>query len=162
MTHDYNAILADMVATTREAGALTLEHFKRFRDLEIGVKGPGDFVSDADRESETLRGDSREGIRRSEPARADGGRHGLSPGGYGDHPGSGARVRPWRVTASGYASYPRCGACPRVDRKGFGPYAGAQLFRDASASACNSKASRYLCRPGCAVARLLTPYWEGV
>lgn len=54
MTHDYNAILADMVATTREAGALTLEHFKRFRDLEIGVKGPGDFVSDADRESETL------------------------------------------------------------------------------------------------------------
>ncbi len=43
-----------MVATTREAGALTLEHFKRFRDLEIGVKGPGDFVSDADRESETL------------------------------------------------------------------------------------------------------------
>lgn len=54
MTYDYNAILADMVATTREAGALTLEHFKRFRDLEIGVKGPGDFVSDADRESETL------------------------------------------------------------------------------------------------------------
>ena len=54
MTHDYNAILADMVATTREAGALTLKHFARFRDLEIGVKGPGDFVSDADRESETL------------------------------------------------------------------------------------------------------------
>lgn len=54
MSYDYHAILADMVATTREAGALTLEHFKRFRDLEIGIKGPGDFVSDADRESETL------------------------------------------------------------------------------------------------------------
>ncbi|KKB81125.1 extragenic suppressor protein SuhB [Devosia soli] len=54
MTYDYHAILEDMAATTREAGALTLKHFKRFRDLEIGVKGPGDFVSDADRESETL------------------------------------------------------------------------------------------------------------
>jgi myo-inositol-1(or 4)-monophosphatase len=54
MTRDYHAVLADMVSTAREAGALTLEHFKRFRDLEIGVKGPGDFVSDADRESETL------------------------------------------------------------------------------------------------------------
>lgn len=54
MTYDYHAILADMVETTRVAGALTLEHFIRFRDLEIGFKGPGDFVSDADRESETL------------------------------------------------------------------------------------------------------------
>lgn len=54
MTHDYTKILADMVAVAREAGALTLEHFARFRDIEIGVKGPGDFVSDADRESETL------------------------------------------------------------------------------------------------------------
>lgn len=54
MTLDYSKILDDMVATTREAGALTLEHFKRFRDLEIGIKGPGDFVSDADRESEQL------------------------------------------------------------------------------------------------------------
>lgn len=54
MTLDYSNILSDMVATTREAGALTLEHFKRFRDLEIGIKGPGDFVSDADRQSETL------------------------------------------------------------------------------------------------------------
>jgi myo-inositol-1(or 4)-monophosphatase len=54
MTHDYNTILADMVAVAREAGALTLEHFARFRDIEIGVKGPGDFVSDADRDSETL------------------------------------------------------------------------------------------------------------
>jgi len=54
MTLDYSKILDDMIATTREAGALTLEHFKRFRDLEIGIKGPGDFVSDADRESEQL------------------------------------------------------------------------------------------------------------
>lgn len=47
-------ILADMVEAARQAGTLTLEHFKHFRDLEIGVKGPGDFVSDADRESEQL------------------------------------------------------------------------------------------------------------
>lgn len=54
MTIDYSKILDDMIAATREAGALTLEHFRRFRDLEIGIKGPGDFVSDADRESEQL------------------------------------------------------------------------------------------------------------
>lgn len=48
------AVLADMVATARAAGALTLRHFARFRDLEIGIKGPADFVSDADRESELL------------------------------------------------------------------------------------------------------------
>ena len=54
MPETYDAILADMVAVAREAGALTLEHFKRFRDLEIGIKGPADFVSDADRESEQL------------------------------------------------------------------------------------------------------------
>lgn len=54
MTVNYTAILEDMIATTREAGALTFEHFRRFRDIEIGVKGPGDFVSDADRQSETL------------------------------------------------------------------------------------------------------------
>ncbi|UXT52417.1 inositol monophosphatase [Agrobacterium tumefaciens] len=54
MTVNYTAILEDMIATTREAGALTLEHFRRFHDIEIGVKGPGDFVSDADRQSETL------------------------------------------------------------------------------------------------------------
>jgi len=54
MTIDYSIILDHMVATAREAGALTLDHFKRFRDIEIGIKGPGDFVSDADRESETL------------------------------------------------------------------------------------------------------------
>ncbi|SFV31846.1 myo-inositol-1(or 4)-monophosphatase [Devosia crocina] len=54
MTVNYTSILNDMVATAREAGALTLEHFRRFRDLDIGIKGPGDFVSDADRESEQL------------------------------------------------------------------------------------------------------------
>lgn len=54
MAEDYGAVLADMVAAAREAGALTLKHFGRFRDLEIGVKGPADFVSDADRESEQL------------------------------------------------------------------------------------------------------------
>jgi myo-inositol-1(or 4)-monophosphatase len=54
MTVNYSTILDHMVATAREAGALTLEHFRRFRDIEIGIKGPGDFVSDADMESETL------------------------------------------------------------------------------------------------------------
>ena len=43
-------MLADMAAVAREAGALTLRHFARFRELEIGIKGPADFVSDADRE----------------------------------------------------------------------------------------------------------------
>lgn len=51
---DLDKILDDMVQAAREAGALTLHHFKRFRDLEIGIKGPGDFVSDADRESEQI------------------------------------------------------------------------------------------------------------
>jgi len=51
---DHEAVLEDMIATAREAGALTLEYFARFRDLEIGVKGPADFVSEADMESETL------------------------------------------------------------------------------------------------------------
>lgn len=54
MPLSYDTVLDEMVATAREAGALTLEHFKRFRDLEIGIKGPADFVSDADRESELL------------------------------------------------------------------------------------------------------------
>ena len=54
MAENYNVILADMVAVAREAGALTLEHFKRFRDIEIGIKGPADFVSDADKQSEQL------------------------------------------------------------------------------------------------------------
>jgi myo-inositol-1(or 4)-monophosphatase len=54
MSYSYDNALDDMIIAAREAGALTLEHFARFRDIEIGIKGPGDFVSDADRESETL------------------------------------------------------------------------------------------------------------
>jgi myo-inositol-1(or 4)-monophosphatase len=45
-------ILADMIDAARAAGRITQSHFARFRDIEIGVKGPGDFVSDADRDSE--------------------------------------------------------------------------------------------------------------
>lgn len=48
------SILQDLVQTVRAAGEVTQAHFARFREIEIGVKGPGDFVSDADRESETL------------------------------------------------------------------------------------------------------------
>jgi len=51
---EYDRVLADMVAVVRAAGALTQAHFAGFRELEIGVKGPGDFVSDADRDSEQL------------------------------------------------------------------------------------------------------------
>ena len=51
---NYDAILEDMVTVAREAGALTLTWFRRFRDIEIGIKGPADFVSDADKESELL------------------------------------------------------------------------------------------------------------
>jgi myo-inositol-1(or 4)-monophosphatase len=54
MLQSYETILADMVAAAREAGALTLGYFRRFHELEIGVKGPADFVSEADRESERL------------------------------------------------------------------------------------------------------------
>ena len=51
---NYDAVLADMVEAVRQAGALTQSYFKRFRELEIGIKGPADFVSDADKESELL------------------------------------------------------------------------------------------------------------
>lgn len=54
MPQSYDAVLADMVAVAREAGALTQGFFKNFRDLEIGIKGPADFVSDADKQSELL------------------------------------------------------------------------------------------------------------
>ena len=54
MTDSIEAILEYMVETARAAGELTQLHFQRFGDLEIGIKGPGDFVSDADRESELL------------------------------------------------------------------------------------------------------------
>lgn len=43
-----------MAATARAAGVLTLDHFRRFREIEIGIKGPADFVSEADRQSELL------------------------------------------------------------------------------------------------------------
>ncbi|MCW5722039.1 MAG: inositol monophosphatase [Devosia sp.] len=51
---DYQAVLADMVTVARQAGALTQGYFARFRELEIGIKGPADFVSDADKNSELL------------------------------------------------------------------------------------------------------------
>ena len=54
MTISYDDILAHAVDVARRAGVLTQGYFKRFRELQIGVKGPGDFVSDADRESEQL------------------------------------------------------------------------------------------------------------
>jgi myo-inositol-1(or 4)-monophosphatase len=54
MTLSYQTVLPDMVDAARAAGELTLRHFHRFRDIEIGIKGPADFVSDADRESELL------------------------------------------------------------------------------------------------------------
>ena len=47
-------ILDYVVATALEAGALTLEYFGKFRDIEIGIKGPADFVSEADKQSELL------------------------------------------------------------------------------------------------------------
>jgi myo-inositol-1(or 4)-monophosphatase len=53
-TADEGRVLEEMVAAAREAGALTQAHFARFREIEVGIKGPADFVSDADRESETL------------------------------------------------------------------------------------------------------------
>jgi myo-inositol-1(or 4)-monophosphatase len=43
-----------MIDAARAAGEVTQAHFRRFRDLDIGIKGPGDFVSDADRDSEQL------------------------------------------------------------------------------------------------------------
>ncbi len=54
MTIDYARILTELEAIAREAAAVTQAHFARFRDIEIGIKGPGDFVSEADRASETL------------------------------------------------------------------------------------------------------------
>lgn len=51
---DYDKALELAVATAREAGALTLDWFARFRELEISHKGPADFVSEADYASERL------------------------------------------------------------------------------------------------------------
>jgi myo-inositol-1(or 4)-monophosphatase len=49
-----DSVLADLTEIVRAASEVTQAHFARFREIEIGVKGPGDFVCDADRESETL------------------------------------------------------------------------------------------------------------
>ena len=46
---NYDAVLADMVAVAREAGALTLRHFARFRDLE-GRALPDEIVLHVDHE----------------------------------------------------------------------------------------------------------------
>lgn len=54
MAISLDEVLEDMIATARAAGELTLSHFRRFREIGIGIKGPADFVSDADRESELL------------------------------------------------------------------------------------------------------------
>jgi myo-inositol-1(or 4)-monophosphatase len=54
MSSSYARVLNDMIAVARLAGQVTQKHFRRFRDIEIAVKGPADFVSDADRESELL------------------------------------------------------------------------------------------------------------
>ena len=54
MGQSYDDVLGDMIAVAREAGGLTLGYFSRFRELKIGVKGPADFVSEADKESELL------------------------------------------------------------------------------------------------------------
>jgi myo-inositol-1(or 4)-monophosphatase len=54
MTPNYGAILAEMVTLVREAAEVTQAQFHRFREIDIGIKGPGDFVSEADRASETL------------------------------------------------------------------------------------------------------------
>lgn len=50
----YEPVLAHMIEVARQAGALTQSYFKRFQDIEIGIKGPADFVSDADKGSELL------------------------------------------------------------------------------------------------------------
>lgn len=54
MPIDPAMVLSDMIEAARRAGTLTLDHFHRRDLLEIGIKGPGDFVSIADEESETL------------------------------------------------------------------------------------------------------------
>jgi myo-inositol-1(or 4)-monophosphatase len=54
MTDDHAAILTKLEEIVREAADVTQAHFAGFRDIEIGIKGPGDFVSEADRASETL------------------------------------------------------------------------------------------------------------
>lgn len=54
MSVAHDKVLEHMVEVARAAGAITQSHFKHFRDIEIGIKGPADFVSEADRQSELL------------------------------------------------------------------------------------------------------------
>ena len=49
---NYEAILAEVVTCARQAGEITQRYFEKFRDIDIGIKGPADFVSDADKNSE--------------------------------------------------------------------------------------------------------------
>lgn len=50
----YDRVLADMVAAARAAGEVAQRHFRRVREIAVVVKGPADFVSEADREAELL------------------------------------------------------------------------------------------------------------
>ena len=54
MSVSHEQVLDVMVEVARAAGAITQSHFKQFRDIEIGIKGPADFVSEADKQSELL------------------------------------------------------------------------------------------------------------
>lgn len=54
MTLSDEEVLAEMIAVTRQAGEATQRNFARFRNLAIDVKGPADFVSEADHEAELL------------------------------------------------------------------------------------------------------------
>ncbi len=54
MASVYDDVLADMAAAARVAGALAQRRFRRVREIAVGIKGPADFVSDADREAELL------------------------------------------------------------------------------------------------------------
>lgn len=54
MSQFYETVLADMVSAAHAAGELTLGYFKKFNEIEVGIKGPADFVSEADKESELL------------------------------------------------------------------------------------------------------------
>ena len=53
-TIEAGKVLADMEEAARLAGDLTLGYFHKRGTLHIGVKGPGDFVSIADEQSEIL------------------------------------------------------------------------------------------------------------
>jgi myo-inositol-1(or 4)-monophosphatase len=54
MTPNTGFLIDHMSRAARAAGALTLDAFRDFRRMEIGHKGPADFVTDSDRASEQL------------------------------------------------------------------------------------------------------------